>query len=374
MRKLLLFVSGLFFFLCPLVSHAQVSVAPMCQPRCQFFYANGLPLAAGKVFTDITGTSTPLGSYTDNTGSFLNQNPLILDSGGFGDLWLISGNVYRIVVQDMTGVQQYLRDGIVGIGGSAGAGSANWSALLPGTNSNAGTFIASGNGWDFGAATLFKVLAGAGCSPSAIGSLCYDTAANKWVFNQNGAATNFGVASPGACAANQWVNSPATATAAAGCAQVSFSNLAGAAVAGQLPGSGVTTINGTGCTIGSSCTPPAETTISSAGNGSSSLNNTGPWVAGRFYLVSAHTLLRLYAVNLVAGNTGCVGSATVAFYDFTASAAVSSISIGNLGINATIDSGIISTSMTANHVFGFNTTAATSGCANGDLIIEATYQ
>lgn len=36
---------------------------------------------------------------------------------------------------------------------------------------------------------------------------------------------------------------------------IPFTNLSGAATLAQLPGSGVTTINGTSCTIGSSCTP-----------------------------------------------------------------------------------------------------------------------
>lgn len=53
------------------------SLLPVSQ---QWFDNNGNPLAGGKVFTYIAGTSTPKNSYADYALSALNTNPVILDA------------------------------------------------------------------------------------------------------------------------------------------------------------------------------------------------------------------------------------------------------------------------------------------------------
>jgi len=76
--------------------------------------------------------------------------------------------------------------------------STAWSALTSGTNSNAGTFAASGNTWDFSASALFKQRVGAGLTTSTNGDCGYDSTANRWHCWQGGAdrlmiaATNVG--------------------------------------------------------------------------------------------------------------------------------------------------------------------------------------
>lgn len=55
---------------------------------------------------------------------------------------------------------------------SSSTGSTAFSALTASLNNNAGTFSASGNMWDFSAATLFKLRVGAGCTTSVNGDLC----------------------------------------------------------------------------------------------------------------------------------------------------------------------------------------------------------
>jgi hypothetical protein len=105
-------VLGLAHMVC-----AQVSVAPSPVAKQQFFGANGAPLASGCLQTYITGTSTPLATYQDSTGTSLNPNPIILDSGGFANIWL-SNATYRFVlvsaggVSCATGTTQYTIDGI----------------------------------------------------------------------------------------------------------------------------------------------------------------------------------------------------------------------------------------------------------------------
>jgi hypothetical protein len=96
---------------------AQVAVAPSPVAKQQFFGVNGAPLASGCIFTYISTTSTPLATYSDYTGTALNPNPIILDSGGFASIWL-SNATYRFVlvsaggVNCASGVTQYTIDGI----------------------------------------------------------------------------------------------------------------------------------------------------------------------------------------------------------------------------------------------------------------------
>lgn len=74
-------------------------------PYLQFLDDNGAPVANGFVYTYIAGTTTPKATYTDNTASTQNTNPIQLDSSGIpqpnGSIW-IEGS-YKIVVTDADG-------------------------------------------------------------------------------------------------------------------------------------------------------------------------------------------------------------------------------------------------------------------------------
>ena len=65
----------------------------------RFFDLNGAPLAGGKLYSFEAGTSTPLATFTDESGGVANDNPVILDSGGYADVWL-GGNQYKFVLYD----------------------------------------------------------------------------------------------------------------------------------------------------------------------------------------------------------------------------------------------------------------------------------
>ena len=71
-------------------------------PKQQFFTAAGVPLVGGKVYTYAAGTSTPLATYQDSTGTVSNTNPIILDSRGECNLWLLPANSYKFVLKDST--------------------------------------------------------------------------------------------------------------------------------------------------------------------------------------------------------------------------------------------------------------------------------
>jgi hypothetical protein len=244
LRRLRFAVYGLLAlcFLSVTPAKAQTVVQLMPIPKPQFFYPNGAPLSGGKLFFYETGTSIPLGTFTDYTGTIPNANPMTLDAGGFVNpgVWLIVGDTYRITVQDMNGVQQYVVDGIQGVGG----GSLSIFST-PNTFTATQTFT---NGIILsGASTFSGTIAG---SPSFIGTPGFVTfsISNTSVINNLNA---------------QYWDGTGTAQAPHVLGQVPVITAVGppdtatweAITPAILPGSGVTTINGTPCTIGSSCAP-----------------------------------------------------------------------------------------------------------------------
>lgn len=86
--------------------------------------ANGDPLAGGKLYTYVAGTTTPQTTYTDAGGLTPNTNPVVLDSSGRADVWL--GNAkYKFVLKDANDVTIYTEDNIDGTG-SGGNNTAAW--------------------------------------------------------------------------------------------------------------------------------------------------------------------------------------------------------------------------------------------------------
>jgi hypothetical protein len=73
----------------------------LTQPRIRFLDSNGAPLAGGKIYTYIAGTTTPQATYTNAGAGTPNANPVVLDSAGYADIWITGA--YKIVVQDSAG-------------------------------------------------------------------------------------------------------------------------------------------------------------------------------------------------------------------------------------------------------------------------------
>lgn len=82
-------------------------------PKMQFFDANGNPLVGGKLYSYASGTSTPLATYTDYTGTTANTNPIILDSRGEANVWLGGAN-YTLALRSATDVLIWSVDGVNG--------------------------------------------------------------------------------------------------------------------------------------------------------------------------------------------------------------------------------------------------------------------
>jgi len=76
-------------------------------PKFSAFDDDGNPLSGGKVYTYLSGGSTPATTYTDSGGGTSNTNPVILDSRGEANIWFTPGVEYRITVTDSTGGSIY---------------------------------------------------------------------------------------------------------------------------------------------------------------------------------------------------------------------------------------------------------------------------
>jgi len=102
------------------VARAQTAVVLAPVPQLQFFDQSGRPLAFGCVFTYQVASVNPLSSYTDYSGTTLNQNPVILSAGGSANIWLQAGLAYTFRVKAAGGTNcasgstLYTVDGIGG--------------------------------------------------------------------------------------------------------------------------------------------------------------------------------------------------------------------------------------------------------------------
>lgn len=84
-------------------------------PKMQFFTANGVPLAGGKLYTYVAGGLTvPQTTYTDSTGGTPNTNPIILDSRGEANVWLTDGLLYAFKLTDSLDSLIWTADNISG--------------------------------------------------------------------------------------------------------------------------------------------------------------------------------------------------------------------------------------------------------------------
>ena len=87
----------------------------------QFFDNNGVPLAGGLIYTYAAGTTTPQATYTSNSGSIAQANPIVLNASGrvpSGEIWLTQLLTYKFVLQTSGGTTIGTYDNISSIAGS----------------------------------------------------------------------------------------------------------------------------------------------------------------------------------------------------------------------------------------------------------------
>lgn len=132
------------------VAKANVPVQIGPDAKSQFFDQNGAPLSGGIVCTYISGTNTPLATYSDPLGTVPNQNPVVLDSAGRALIYYQT-TAYRIVLAGggPCGSPSNLQWTVDGFNvGVTLAGNNTWTGtnIFSGTLNVTGTFNASNGG------------------------------------------------------------------------------------------------------------------------------------------------------------------------------------------------------------------------------------
>lgn len=120
-------------------------IAPICND--QLIDVNGDPLVGGQIETYLAGSTTPAQTYTDDSGSVTQANPIILNSLGYtpNPIWLTGGVSYKFVIKNAAGVIQRTVDDIAGVN-DASVSQTEWvdSGLVP-TYINATSFSVAGD-------------------------------------------------------------------------------------------------------------------------------------------------------------------------------------------------------------------------------------
>lgn len=75
-------------------------------PRIQFSNALGIPLAGGKLYTYLAGTTTLEPTYQDEDLTSANENPITLDSTGSCMIWLNPDKSYKFLLKSALGITQ----------------------------------------------------------------------------------------------------------------------------------------------------------------------------------------------------------------------------------------------------------------------------
>lgn len=84
--------------------------------RQKFFTTTGPlgPLTGGFLYSYQAGTTTPLATFTDNTGLTPCTNPIVLDANGEASFW-IGPTPYKFVLTDSLGVVQWTIDNVLSL-------------------------------------------------------------------------------------------------------------------------------------------------------------------------------------------------------------------------------------------------------------------
>jgi len=108
-------------------------LSPIAGAAAQFFDNNGIPLSGGLLYTYAAGTTTPAATWTTQSGSVQNANPIVLNAAGrpAQEVWLAESSSYKFVLMSATGTQIWTYDNIVGINSVT---ASNVSYTAPFTN------------------------------------------------------------------------------------------------------------------------------------------------------------------------------------------------------------------------------------------------
>jgi hypothetical protein len=84
-----------------------INLSAFAGAGAQFSDANGAPLTGGLIYTYLSGTTTPVTTYTTRDGTTNNTNPIVLDAAGrtSNEIWLDGGVLYKFILKTSAFVQ-----------------------------------------------------------------------------------------------------------------------------------------------------------------------------------------------------------------------------------------------------------------------------
>jgi len=163
----------------------------------QQFSASGTALASGhKIYTYAAGSSTPLATFTDSTGSTSQSNPIILNALGLpanGQIWLTAGLAYKLVWTDASDVVIKTEDNITGVTSAASVSQWQASGLTP-TYVSATSFTLAGDQTSaFHVGRRLQSTVTAGTVYSTISTTAYGALTTVTVVNDGSGALDSGM-------------------------------------------------------------------------------------------------------------------------------------------------------------------------------------
>lgn len=124
-----------------------MSLAPFAPS--QWFNSLGDPLSYGKLYWYKAGTLIAKETYADSAQTVLHTNPIVLDSAGRANVWLIDNEAYDLVMQSADGSESKSVLGIV-VGSGSGSGSSSGAFEIQ-SFTDGGMLVAGGADiWDDG--------------------------------------------------------------------------------------------------------------------------------------------------------------------------------------------------------------------------------
>ena len=132
-------------------------------PKMQFFSNAGVPLVGGKLYTYAAGTTTPLATYTSQSGVTANTNPIILDSRGEANVWLSSA-AYKLKLTTPADVEIWTVDNV---GSGELFGTSQFLASVSGTDTITAN-VTSPNFTAYAAGQTFNFVAAAANTTTSV--------------------------------------------------------------------------------------------------------------------------------------------------------------------------------------------------------------
>lgn len=111
-------------------------------PKFQAVDSAGLPLSGGKVYTYQVGSGVSKTTYSDYNAATANTNPVILNSRGEANIFLVGS--YKIVLYDSSDNLVWTMDNVYGAGTVITSGTSGYIAIYSGVSDFSGVSVLSG--------------------------------------------------------------------------------------------------------------------------------------------------------------------------------------------------------------------------------------